>query len=290
MWFAARAISQQYAAVPDEHAAYGYATTPAPVDAWRVYDEDDPEPGYFEFDWLSARFPDLYDRFAVSTNVAMEELCRVVDLEGLVVADIGAGTGRSAIAAAKVAREVFAFDAYRSVFDFGRNAAEEAGAANVRYVLADRSSLPIGDCSVDAVLAVHSELDPREAYRVLKPDGVLVRLTTAPGALMGELTPVLASDHERTGFVAPAEMFHAGYPPEDTRLEVPDWNGAAVSGGIGIHDFTVVADYGSASEAAAVLGRFYGPAAARYICERRQTTLAWRYRVRHARVAKPTNT
>lgn len=270
--------------MPDKHAGYRYATAAAEADAWRVYDADDPDPGYFEFDWLSARFPDLYHRFAISTSIAMEELCRVVDLEGLVVADIGAGTGRSAIAAAKVAQQVLAVDAYESVVDFGRGAADEAGARNVTYLLADRSSLPIDDASIDAVLAVHAELDPLEAYRVLKPDGLLVQLMCAPGALAGELTPVLAPVDE-TGSGASREVFHPGCPPEDTRLAVPDWSGVPVSGGIGVHDFTVVADFGDVAEAAAVLGRLYGPAAARYLRERRQATVAWRYRIRHARVA-----
>ncbi len=258
--------------------------------AWRVYDEDDPDPGYFEFDWLSARYPDLYDRFAISSSVGMEELCRVVDLEGLVVVDIGAGTGRSAIAAAKVARQVLAVDAYESVVEFGRRAAAEAGAGNVTYLLAERSSLPIADSSVDAVLAVHAELDHREAHRVLKPDGLLVQLTAAPGALAGELTPVLAPLYDEIESVAPSEVFEPGYPPQDSHLPVPDWDGVPVSRGICVHDFTIVADFGNASEAAAVLGRFYGPTAARYVQERRQAAIAWRLRIRSARIAKPTNT
>lgn len=262
---------------------YGFAMEAAKAGAWRVYDEDDPEPGYFEFDWLSARFPDLYHRFAISTSLAMDELCRVVDLKGLVVADIGAGTGRSAIAAAKVARKVLAIDAYESVFEFGRKAAEEAGAVNVTYLLADRSSLPIDESSIDAVLAVHAALDPLEAYRVLKADGLLVQLTTAPGALAGELTCVLGPND--TGLTASAEVFRPGYPAKDSHLDVADWNGAPVAGGISIHDFTVVADFGDVAEAAAVLGRFYGPAVARYLHDRRQSSIGWRYRIRYARVA-----
>lgn len=272
--------------VSERQAAYGFATAAAEADAWRAYDEDDPDPGYFEFDWLSARFPDLYDRFAISTSLAMEELCRFVDLRGLVVADIGAGTGRSAIAAARVAKQVLAIDAYESVFEYGRKAAEEAGADNVAYLLADRSNLPIDDSSIDAVLAVHAELDPLEAYRVLEADGLLVQLTTAPGALAGELTSVLATGDDR-GFSAPPEVFHAGYPAETEHLDALDWSGVPLSGGVDVHDFTVVADFGDVAEAAAVLGRFYGPTAARYLHERRQSAIGWRYRIRSARVAKP---
>jgi hypothetical protein len=35
--------------------AAGYAIEAAEPDAWRNFDPSDPAPGYFEFDWLSAR-------------------------------------------------------------------------------------------------------------------------------------------------------------------------------------------------------------------------------------------
>src|SRR5438045_48299 len=86
----------------------GYAIEPAPAGAWREYDLADPDPGYFQFDWLSARHPDLYDRFALSTDGLMAELRQVVDLAGLTVCDVGAGTGRSAMGAAATVSRVIA--------------------------------------------------------------------------------------------------------------------------------------------------------------------------------------
>ena len=52
----------------------GYQLKAAPMDDWRTYDEHNPVPGYFEFDWLSARHPDLYHTFAQSTVGLMHEL------------------------------------------------------------------------------------------------------------------------------------------------------------------------------------------------------------------------
>lgn len=72
----------------------GYDVPAAPVDDWRDYDERDPIPGYFQFDWLSARHPDLYHCFALSTDGLMDELDKLVDLTGLDVIDVAAGTGR----------------------------------------------------------------------------------------------------------------------------------------------------------------------------------------------------
>ena len=65
----------------------GYFLEAAPPDAWRVYDERDPVPCYFEFAWLNAYRPDLYHRFALSTEGLMDELETQVDLSSL----IGAG-------------------------------------------------------------------------------------------------------------------------------------------------------------------------------------------------------
>ena len=44
----------------DEITRSGYKLKAAPVDSWRIYDEMHPVPGYFQFDWLSSRHPDLY--------------------------------------------------------------------------------------------------------------------------------------------------------------------------------------------------------------------------------------
>lgn len=51
-----------------------YEVEAAPIDDWRDYDVQNPVPGYYEFDWLSSRHPDLYHKFALSTLGLMEEL------------------------------------------------------------------------------------------------------------------------------------------------------------------------------------------------------------------------
>jgi hypothetical protein len=90
----------------------GYDMSAAPPDAWRLFDPEAPDPGYFEFDWISARHPDLYHRFALTTEGLTAELQRLVDFRGLDVIDVGAGTGRSAIGLASSASHVLAVDAY----------------------------------------------------------------------------------------------------------------------------------------------------------------------------------
>ncbi len=57
----------------------GFFIKAAPIDDWRSYDEAHPVPFYFDFDWFSARHPDLYHRFALSTDGLMLQLDKLAD-------------------------------------------------------------------------------------------------------------------------------------------------------------------------------------------------------------------
>lgn len=270
-----------------DFAALGYDIPAAEEGSWRHYDEANPQPGYFEFDWLSARYPDLYHRFALSTVSLVNELSNLINLAGLAVADIGAGTGRSSIGLAEHARHVYAIDAYASVVDFGRKAVQAAGCRNVEYHRADRAALPLPDASVDAVTACWAVLDVTEAYRVLKPNGWLIHMDCVPGSLCGELAPTLQSSYPTLSISpTPVEHLDPTYPPADFVLgHAPGINVPLVDG-MHVHDFTSVSDYGSVEEALAILGRLYGPKAAEYIRSHHKSTLASRLRIRYGRIAK----
>ena len=263
----------------------GYSLQAAPLDDWRIYDEHDPVPGYFDFDWFSAYHPDLYHEFSLSTEGLMDELEKLVDLSDLVIADIGAGTGRATIRASAKAKHVYAIDVYRSVVDFGRELVQELSLRNVDYIRGDGADIPLLDNFVDASIHSWAILDREEAYRVLKPGGLLVSLGPAPGSLCGELTATLAREYpELIKDVASLESFDPHCPP--TESEVDSWGDIPLIAPASVHDFTYVADYGDTTEAAAILGRLYGPRAKSYILDRDQSTLAWRMRIIVARVAK----
>lgn len=263
----------------------GYSLQAAPPGGWRIYDERDPVPGYFDFDWFSAYHPDLYHKFSLSTEGLMDELEELVDLSDLMIADVGAGTGRATIRASEKAERVYAIDAYRSVVEFGRDLVEELGLRNVDYVQGDGANIPLPDSSVDASIHSWAILDYEEAYRVLKPHGLLVSLGPAPGSLCGELTATLAHEYpELIRSVASSESFDPRCAPAES--EVDSWGGIPLTAPAHIHDFSYVADYGDTTEASEILGRLYGPRAKSYILDRAQSTLAWRLRITAARVAK----
>lgn len=206
----------------------------------------------------------------------------MVDLRGLVVCDVGAGTGRSAIGLGAVARHVYAVDAYRSVIQFGKERVAEAGLDTVEYLRGDRAALPLADRSVDVVSCVWAELDLREANRVLRPGGLVIRMGSAPGSLCGELSPVLAEDYpDLITEPAPPERFRESAPDVDSIEPAPE--GIALRDGVTIHDFTRVIRYPDLKELCAMVGRIYGPKAAGYLRRKGEPSIAWRLRIQVGR-------
>ena len=265
----------------------GYEIPAAAEGDWQCYDERQPVPGYFQFDWLSARHPDLYHRFAISTVGFMNELARLVDLSEMDVVDIGAGTGRTTLEAAKQARKVTAIDIFPSVLAYGKEKARQAGLTNVWHLRADCARLPLPDNCLDACICAWAVISHPEAYRVLKPGGFRIIMVAAPGALCGELTATLADAYpDLITEVGPESLYDPDCPPQDSLLHETSWNGVPVTGPVWVHDFTHVADYQDPQEAAAILGRLYGPRARQYMLDRRQSTLAWRLRIEISRVSK----
>lgn len=265
----------------------GYSLKAAPEDAWRNYDERNPIPGYFGFDWLSGRHPDLYHKFALSSVGLINELNKLVDLTGLEVVDIGAGTGRSTMGVATKAKRVIAIDIYESVAAYGKRLVQQAGLQNVIYVRGDRAHLPIRNDSMDACVRAWAEVNYLEAFRVLKPNGYLIDLGPAPGLIVGELDSILAEvDPEIITEIAPADEFDPLCPASDSFISEDTWIGVRVTPPILLHDFTYEADYGDYVEAAAIFGRLYGPKVKRYLLDQQKSTVSSRLRIVISRVKK----
>lgn len=265
----------------------GFLIKAAPFGDWREYDQLHPVPNYFGFDWISARHPDLYHCFALSTEGLMRELDKLVNLSGLDVIDVGAGTGRSAMAAARKARSVTAVDIYESVVLYGKNQVRLAGLNNLSYLRGNRDELPLSDHSFDALINSWAELNYLEAYRVLKPGGYLIRLGAPLEALCGELTSTLAMIFpDIIQDIAPREWYDFGYPETNSQFDDAYWNDLPVIPPILRHDFTYVAEYGDYQETAAIFGRLYGPKARQYFLDRQQSHFTSRLRIEVCRVKK----
>lgn len=261
--------------------AAGYEMKAAEPGSWRIYDEENPIPGYFEFDWLSSRFPDLYHDFAISSVGLINKLHTLIDFSAMDVLDVGAGTGRSSIELSKRARKVFSTDVYTSVIEFGRNEIQKLGIENIDYRYGDRDHLPFADNTFDAVVFSWAEPNHHEAYRVLKNNGYLIQMASIPDALCGEIT-----DHLHGTSVNDPKIFHPDYPDEFDRMDSTVFSGIALSGLVNVHRFTYLSKYKSVEELASIVGRLYGPKAKAYFTHRNQATYAWRNEIKIGQVKK----
>lgn len=109
---------------------------------------------------------------------------------------------------------------------------------------------------------------------------------SVPGSGFGEMTEVLAPVFPQFApEIPPREWFDPSFPPQDTELEDETWNGIPVKG-MRIHDFTYVDDYDDPNEAAAILGRIYGPEAGKYIRDNSKSSVARRLCIYYGQIAK----
>lgn len=261
--------------------AAGYEMKAAEKGSWRIYDEANPIPGYFEFDWLSSRFPDLYHDFAVSTVGLIDKLHTLIDFTGMHVLDVGAGTGRSSIELSKKATKVSSTDVYSSVIEFGKNEIQRLGIQNIDYTYGDRDQLPFEDDTFDAVVFSWAEPNHNEAYRVLKNNGYLIQMASIPEALCGEISDLLHGTH-----VNDPRIFLLDYPDEVDQKDNTVFSGIPLNGGVDVCRFTYLSRYASPEELGAIVGRLYGPQAKAYFLTRHQATYAWRNEILIGRVKK----
>ena len=109
-----------------------------------------------------------------------ERVIDELDLDGRIVCDIGAGTGRFTLMAARRARRVIAVDAVPAMLGVLRSAASAAGLDNIEIRRGAFRALPLADESVDIAVACSSFMTSgphggpdalRDAERIVAPGG-----------------------------------------------------------------------------------------------------------------------
>lgn len=155
-------------------------------------------------DWIIyERAPEYYD--AVSTITwDSRAVTDVVRVDGAVVIDAGAGTGRVSFAVAPLARHVFAVEPVGTLRRYMRDRAIREGVSNVYVVDGFLHAMPIPDESADILVTCHSigwslRRELAEIERVLRRGGVAVHLfgVEAAGPLDGSLFRTLVHDGYR---------------------------------------------------------------------------------------------
>lgn len=133
-------------------------------------------------------FPDLYDRFAVSSVRAVQELDEMLAFTGTRVLDMASGTGRAAFEMARLANHVVGVEPNDNMRTFAIQKQRSRRVDNVEFVAGVAEDLSsFGTGVFDRVVSVHGapfEWDDRgvavrESLRVVKQDG-WVAFVSAP--------------------------------------------------------------------------------------------------------------
>ncbi len=126
------------------------------------------------------KYPEVYDA-NVEIAWEMNEIIQPKDLEGKVVVDAGAGTGRLAFLVAPFAKTVFAVEPVRRLRQFMKEKAIKENVHNLFVVDGFLDSIPFPENSVDVLMTSNAigwniESELKEIERVLKPNGMAIHL------------------------------------------------------------------------------------------------------------------
>jgi SAM-dependent methyltransferase len=134
-------------------------------------------------------------RFATTILIVSELLCEAADIRaGQRVLDVAAGTGNSALAAARRNAHAIALDFVPSLLHRARRRSA-AEALTIGLVAGNGESLPFGDEAFDAVLSTFGlmfvpdqQRAAAEAARVTRPGGTIAVASFTPTSLAAEFS------------------------------------------------------------------------------------------------------
>ena len=142
-------------------------------------------------DWIAyQREPETYDA-AAPVSWDLDGVAQKVALEGKVVIDAGAGTGRVAFAVAPLARHVFAIEPVATLRKFVREKATSSRIGNLFVLDGLLSAIPLPARTADVLLtnqAIGWDLAPElaEVERVVKDGGTAMHMFGGPGVTQSD--------------------------------------------------------------------------------------------------------
>ena len=126
------------------------------------------------------KHPDIYDAQA-RIHWDIEEIHAITSLEGKVVADVGAGSGRIAFLVAPNAETVFAFEPITSFRSFMKEKAAKEKVENLFVMDGTLDSIPLPNDSLDVLITSNAigwnlPAELKEIERVVMPGGHAIHL------------------------------------------------------------------------------------------------------------------
>lgn len=218
------------------------------------------------WDILYRDYPEVYEAFSNTPYhpSIFDELPKIIDLRGKVIADVGAGTGSSTIKLAQVARQVIGIEYEAAMLRVAREKSPGDLADRITYVSGDALALPLADQSVDFVTGITLALYPPEQFRGFIREGLrvaresVVYVGIPPGWYGGDLYDVI-EDFEKVDDEVDRiflEEFHFAY-----------------------QDVNSDQDYGTIDHIVSTYGFIFGKKAIEHIQRENKTTIRWKFRV-----------
>ena len=205
---------------------------------------------------------DIYDRFALSSVSAVDDMQVNYDFTGKRVLDIGGGTGKSAFHIAKYADSVVSIEPDIAFLSFAIEKQKQLGVNNIQFIEGVGEDLSqFQDREFDCAVSVHgppfwADIERRKqdlnalvvgCLRVVKLGGYIALVTTTPGWM---------KDHKVKGINS--------FP--DTNMKDPTAE-LLEHYRFTYRDVRVILDYGTMEEALATWGFIYGERAIDYIID-----------------------
>jgi len=143
------------------------------------------------------KYPEQFDAQA-PIRWEPDAISSIVSLEGKVVADVGAGSGRIAFLVTPFVETVFAVEPLASFRSYMKEKASEAGMKNLFVMDGTLDSIPMPNHSLDILITSNAigwnlESELKEIQRVIKPGGYAIHLLQAEEKVENPFHEILTS-------------------------------------------------------------------------------------------------
>jgi ubiquinone/menaquinone biosynthesis C-methylase UbiE len=220
-----------------------------------------PETIEHRWDILYRDYPEVYDRFASFpySPRPVDVLASRFDFENKVVVDNGAGTGKSAIALSRYAREIIGVEPEPSMRELARQRVESLGINNIRFLEGNGLAIPLPDGSADVFTSFTAGIQSvQEARRILRRPGLILAIDIAPDTYGGDLD---------------AELNHLD--PELRRYS----DFLVKEHGFSYEDFESLQEYGTLENILETYGFIFGHRAIERLKATGRTSIKWTFRI-----------
>lgn len=222
-----------------------------------------PETIEHRWDILYQDYPEVYDRFASFpySPRPVDVLAGRFNLEGKVVVDNAAGSGKSAIAMSKYAKEIIGVEPESAMRELATQRVASLGIRNIRFVEGSGQAIPLPDGSADIFTSFTGGIQSiQEAKRILRHPGLIVSLDIAPNKYGGDLDE---------------ELNH-----HDPELQTYS-DFLANENGFSYEDFESVQEYGTVENIVETYGFIFGHRAIERLKATRKTSIKWTFRMHY---------